>query len=201
MNENIAQSLLLLYSHLPLNGKPVSNQYTILSGIVAYIYPSDIIPLTLTTGTKCLGNHAPGYEPGSTLSDSHAEILSRRCLLRYLLLCAIEITYNPFFMDEISCPLIMTHEKKFQLKENWSFWLYISDSPCGDASVYERITPERSFTGKKSRLIDPHSSPTLAPHSLLREKPGRVDIQDTKRTSSMSCSDKICRWSCLGLQG
>ena len=36
---------------------------------------------------------------------------------------------------------------------------------------------------------------------VLRVKSGRSDIPERQRTTSMSCSDKICRWSTLGLEG
>jgi tRNA-specific adenosine deaminase 1 len=214
--DQVASEILNLYSQLPQNGKPSPKQYTVLSGIVAYV-PSKAayLPICLCTGTKCLGNFAPNFEQGITLSDSHAEILARRCLIRYLLLSAIEILKDPNYslMDD-TCPLQLTEddsregdkdgEKRFCLKPGWSLWLYISDSPCGDASIYQRSSVDRCFTGKKTRELEhplPAQTETLGLSSLLRSKPGRVDIDEARRASSMSCSDKICRWSCLGLQG
>jgi hypothetical protein len=219
MEEIIAGEILNLYSQLPLNGKPSDKQYTVLSGVVAKISPSSIsdvsrnIPICLCTGTKCLSNHDTAFQQGVTLSDSHAEILARRSLIRYLLLSAIEILKSPEYASQDNCPFQLLHQKNnegqqiFSLKSEWSFWLYISDSPCGDASVYQRTSLERSFTGKKSQpcggdgVISSTDSDPFALSSLLRCKPGRIDIQGTQRASSMSCSDKICRWSCLGLQG
>lgn len=198
--EEVGQEILKLYSLLPENGKPDKKQYTILSGIVAYIPLLGHIPICLCTGTKCLSNTDPNFSPGSTLSDSHAEVLARRSLIRYFLLCLIEIMRNSSYEFDDSCPFRIGDCGKFELKPEWTFWMYVSDSPCGEASIYQRSSVERNFTGKKSRIVN-SSIPETASSSLLRCKPGRVDIENSRRSSSMSCSDKICRWSCLGLQG
>ena len=254
VKDEIAQEILNLYSLLPLNGKPLlSNQYTILSGIIAQIKlphlslhstynsnsnsttisPSDsithttttlitnntlnneknylLLPISLTTGTKCLSNTSPGYQQGITLSDSHAEVLARRSLIRYLLLFAIEILKDSSLIQSQTCPLLLIEKNnqiKFQIKENWNWWLYISDNPCGNASIYQRISPQRSFTGKKLRTVERSKDESNEKNEnnessqlLVTIKPGRIDIEECRRSSSMSCSDKICRWSCLGLQG
>jgi tRNA-specific adenosine deaminase 1 len=214
MNETaVAEEILKLYSQLPLNGKPSQKQYTVLSGIVGVISSTShpdhrYLPICLCTGTKCLSNHDSAYQQGVTLSDSHAEILARRSLIRYLILSAIEVLKSPEYASQDNCPLRLHQttdsQQEFVLKPEWSFWLYISDSPCGDASVYQRTSLERCFTGKKSQQCDDGAFSSSDPHalsSLLRCKPGRVDLKGTQRASSMSCSDKICRWSCLGLQG
>jgi hypothetical protein len=72
--------------------------------------------LSMATGLKCLphtllhdenGNRSPNYH--KLVRDSHAEVLARRSLIRYLLL-----------------------EKKRAINE---VWLFTSCVPCGDASI------------------------------------------------------------------
>ena len=123
----------------------------------------------------------------------------------------------------------------FELKEDISLHLYISDSPCGDASIYSLSTqnntqngnnPHLRFTGAKLVMNDANKAaldqagggsllPTCTQKDkdayvarenvqvlgALRTKSGRSNLPHHLRSTSMSCSDKICRWCILGLQG
>ena len=149
------------------------------------------------------------------------------------------------------------NEIGYELNSDILLHLYISDSPCGDASIYD-IAPEynvskgnsndcSNFTGAKvitSSLVGngldeshnltpcgeknngigianpyPNGSSTTnkehAPNNIivsiarektqitsaLRLKSGRSNLPPHLRSASMSCSDKICKWMVLGLQG
>ena len=135
----------------------------------------------------------------------------------------------------------------FHLREGVNLHLFITESPCGDATIYElnnekgsgRKEGELKFTGakaihnktnednnknnnendKNSSISSTASAPTIIqtnsesltllretePNSqalsALRLKSGRADISPGQRSLSHSCSDKIVRWSVLGLQG
>eukprot|EP01134_Creolimax_fragrantissima_P004071 CFRG4071T1 len=160
--------------------------------------------LTFGTGTKCLGrSQIPG--DGSRVLDSHAEIVSMRTFRLYLLR-ELRRVYN----DEHSDLLMRVDNGKFSIAGDTTLHLYISQTPCGDASIYRNDTPnsnsnrEPAFdtqrTGAKCVPGGPQDSLSSGEdyHELgvLRTKPGRGDP-----TASMSCSDKIALWNVVGCQG
>lgn len=202
---------------------------------------------------KCCMEQIKGF----VLHDSHAEILARRGLMRVLWeeiiyhLKDVGLSTNDLHKDRTLLQIIPTNDVdwdsthlEFELKKDIQLHLYISDSPCGDASIYE-ISPKyssninngnndgMSFTGAKivfahnetidnenfficnsSMLNQQAKGNTISTQSetkfarekiqiksALRLKSGRSNIPAHLRSSSMSCSDKICRWVVTGLQG
>ena len=246
--QSVAQAVLQLYEALPARGKPVSSrnhtEYTVLAGVVVSIthilsssdnsqclhgLPQAEInrPLdapifrvvSLGTGTKCL-NRDEVSPCGLNLCDSHAEVIARRAFIRYLYRCALYcLEFN--ITDDLSCPYETHGPTNFlRLRPNWRFHLYVSDSPCGDAAIYDRVSGESRFTGAKLTQRSAEDIETVKEGqqavSIMRTKCGRSDIDDRRRSTSMSCSDKILRWwvrvaeydvyanlyrSILGLQG
>lgn len=200
-NENVGDIISNIvidkYNRLPSNGKPRANEYTVLASIVAQISPNEYVVVSLATGTKCISNKSDEYHAGITIADSHAEVLARKCFCRFVLECVKEILSHQEFEMNSLCPLTSVNGK-FIWKTNLKYYLYISDSPCGECSIYQRCD-ELSFTGKKSFSVAPVDSTNTV--CLLRTKPGRLDIPPNLRSCSMSCSDKIARWGLLGIQG
>ena len=84
---------------------------------------------------------------------------------------------------------------KFKIKEGLKFHLYVTATPCGDASMIETETG-LFWTGAKT--LDGAKSQEIG---LCRTKSGRSDLPPELRSQSMSCSDKIMKWGSLGLQG
>lgn len=228
-----------VYMKLPQNGKPDKpNIFSVLAGFVAVITDpieenesgstvDRVIALSVSTGTKCVSEDMIDDDSGMILHDSHAEVLARRGLIRYLGDNIQRIQAEPSFVNDSDCPLQFraftssssTKSPLFVLKPNWRIYLCISDSPCGDATIYPTQEGTMTFTGAKlvtsSAGVQYSTTATETASAVdnsglcvreqgrqevgqMRLKTGRSDIK--QRSQSKSCSDKLCRWRLLGLQ-
>jgi hypothetical protein len=101
---------------------------------------------------------------------------------------------------------------RFALQADIKLHLFISDSPCGDAAIYELENGDTNFTGAKllgdggGELVCWDTSVFVTREAVqqvgqLRTKSGRSNLPSHLRSTSLSCSDKILKWNILGLQG
>ena len=252
----VADAVLSKYASLPKNGKPQAHEYTSLAG---FALTDDLTPdappvvVALGTGTKCLGADRRCSE-GLALADSHAEILARRALVLYMYdeidrLVAAGRTralenprvsiFRPIQRSEktiVGGAIARDRPQPWcSLRPGVRVHMYVSQSPCGDASVFRAQTSADATNGSTAKPWVNHSSMgqpwvnkraktaanlgagstgakllTGAPGAVTdaefgagaqrlgaaRLKPGRG-----AQTSCMSCSDKMCKWNALGLQG
>jgi len=88
------------------------------------------------------------------LHDSHAEVLARRGLLRVLWQeIAMHDGRNSDIGNEGTRSSLLTkipNSHRYQLRENVQLHLFVSDSPCGDASIYPLDTLSASSGSMKS---------------------------------------------------
>uniref|UniRef100_A0A1B6LNE2 tRNA-specific adenosine deaminase 1 n=1 Tax=Graphocephala atropunctata TaxID=36148 RepID=A0A1B6LNE2_9HEMI len=128
--DEIARECLNHYQGLPKKGKPIPDkEWTLLSSFVMSL-DGKLSVVAMATGTKCLGRS--GMSPrGDLVNDSHAEILARRCLLRYL--------YDQIlkFKQTGNSDIIIGLDEKLQYEVNpkVEFHFYSSHIPCGDAAI------------------------------------------------------------------
>ncbi|XP_018392410.1 PREDICTED: tRNA-specific adenosine deaminase 1 [Cyphomyrmex costatus] len=224
--ENVARLCIEKYNFIKETGKPNAHEWTVLSGIVLKNADGLMSLVALATGTKCLGDSeltkGSQEEKGSRLSDSHAEVLTRRAFMRYLYE-QIDLTLSGSRSEIFS----QNDKNKIELNSNISFHFFSSQTPCGDCSIFPKLeindlSPCKIRCGNKDtnghiitesyykdihrtgakcvkgeKIQDPRL-PGVNYHIVgpLRTKPGRGDP-----TSSLSCSDKIAKWLILGLQG
>ena len=271
--EDIARCALNHYNNkLPgKKGKAKDGQeWTVYSAIVASRpskkdtrdYKSQLWVVSCATGSKCCPARnkctKTNLEGGINLHDSHAEVLARRGLMRVLwteIESQLEMklpSHSNEPKNSVSSNRLLVERSysknngtiTFELKEDISLHLYISDSPCGDASIYSLQSSAQNntqngknhhllFTGAKlvmndanKAALDQAGGGSLLPCctqnkevsnetnttafvarenvqvlGALRTKSGRSNLPNHLRSTSMSCSDKICRWCVLGLQG
>lgn len=181
------------------------NQWTLMAAIVAE-NAGALRVVSLATGTRCF----PGVpeDPDGTLRDSHAEILARRAFQRYALgeLAALGPAgaEQPAALFE-RCDAGAGPGPPFRMKDGVALHLFVSDAPCGDASIYRLRTPkdgnERRYTGAKLAGADAWEHERCQALGRLRLKGARGDLPAHRRSRCMSCSDKVARWAVLGIHG
>lgn len=202
--EQVEASLINQYKLLKIKGD-VDN--SVLAGFV--LFNSDdcsLSVLSLATGTKLMSGDqrqkTSKFGP-ALIHDCHAEILSHRGLQAWI-------------WDNLDKTAIFEcKDDEFSLRPNLSLHFYSSDPPCGDCCVHlinEIIhIPQNKDTNKnesstQSVRVDVQTGAKpfgwdqnkllTSPPNIVRGKPGRGS-----RSQSVSCSDKICIWINVGLQG
>ena len=158
LSEAVATAVLSRFNSLPKTGKPTAGEYTLLAGFAVSDEATPDVPprvVALGTGTKCLPA-ASRCSRGEALSDSHAEVLARRALKHFLYdemervlegnREEVEGTDAPpepivtLSSDDASHNndknQKTTNHAAFALRPGVNLHMYVTQSPCGDASIF-----------------------------------------------------------------
>ncbi|XP_059201270.1 double-stranded RNA-specific editase B2-like [Centropristis striata] len=160
--------------------------------------------VSLATGTKCLDSDNVS-DHGGTLSDCHAEVISRRALVRFLYTQLELLLCKPADCEEQSVFVPNKDGGGFRLRDGIFFHMYVSSSPCGDARLN---CPYETTVACETNQ---HIYPSRRFHCHLRVKvdggegtlpiPANQTWDAGKPPVTMSCTDKLAKWSVVGLQG
>ncbi|XP_033224465.1 tRNA-specific adenosine deaminase 1 isoform X2 [Belonocnema kinseyi] len=229
--DKVAKLCLDKYNSLKKSGKPTDNEWTVLSSIVLKSGVDELSVVALCTGTKCLSGKeltsTKFEERGSRLSDSHAEILTRRAFLRYLysqIASVLKCQHSDIF--------ILNDKGNITIKKGISFHFFSSQTPCGDCSIIPKINTSlldgNYHPSKKIKFLNKRESAEIEVGNEVDDihrtgakcistderqdlhQPGKnyhvLGPLRTKpgrgdRTLSLSCSDKIAKWIVVGIQG
>ena len=168
---------------------------------------NDMKVVSVGSGTQCIGGDKTSPK-GLAVNDSHAEVVARRSLMRFLYQELLEKLNgkSTVFVDSDSVGLA-------EVRKNLKFHLYISTAPCGDGGLFSRDDDLNRAPPSDGTHI-----PTMQnkKQGVLRTKieggEGTIPVGESRqqtwdgilhgaRILTMSCSDKILRWNVLGLQG
>ncbi|WBW73403.1 tRNA specific adenosine-37 deaminase Tad1 [Schizosaccharomyces osmophilus] len=187
--DTIAQCVLEAYKRLPAHGKPIVrangvHEWTTLAGVV--LEDTNERKFTCIDLSIPISKIEP-YQFGSILHDCHAEILALRCFNRVLL------EHCKLYNDEPSRAWLLEkkNEGKLRLRRNLKLHLYVSECPCGDASMELLASSlENSEPWNLASLADQpmRGRSDFGQLSIVRTKPGRAD---SSFSWSKSCSDKL----------
>ncbi|XP_031202436.1 double-stranded RNA-specific editase 1 isoform X3 [Mastomys coucha] len=214
----VSRLVLGKFSDLTDNFSSPHARRKVLSGVVMTTGTDvkDAKVISVSTGTKCINGEYMS-DRGLALNDCHAEIISRRSLLRFLY-AQLELYLNNK-EDQKKSIFQKSERGGFRLKDTVQFHLYISTSPCGDARIFSPHEPVlEGMTPDSHQLTEPADRhPNRKARGQLRTKiesgEGTIPVRSNasiqtwdgvlqgERLLTMSCSDKIARWNVVGIQG
>lgn len=119
------------FKTLPKTGKPLPNEWTVLSTIVKESSRKPVLEVVaLGTGSKCLGRNSMSPR-GDIINDSHAEVICRRAFLRYLYEQLENVMKSK---SEIFCKT----GADIHLQNDVKFHFFTTQVPCGDAAIFPK---------------------------------------------------------------
>lgn len=178
--DNVAKAVIAKYTE----SAPAGNAQGVLAGIVAVCPNGQTEVISIGYGNKFIPSNLQSQNTNG-LKDCHAEILARRAFKLWLINQASQIGDRNSYFER-------TVEGK--LRPLVEFILYVSSAPCGNACI-RRWGKSDKEVYTLDKFIDIHEE--FFAHAKSQ---GQTAIS-YKSDKVLSCSDKILKWSVLGIQG
>lgn len=164
--------------------------------------------VSLGTGNKCISGDKLRVD-GTTVNDSHAEVIARRSLVRFFHY-HLAILLNGK-TDAKSIFVQKERQGKIQLRDGVKVHFYVSTAPCGDAAIFvnesltsceasqtKAVFESRQHGRLRTKVEKGEGTIPLDPQDGILTIDG---IRSGQRLRTASCSDKIAKWNVLGVQG
>lgn len=153
--------------------------------------------VSLGAGSKSIGGAFLTKE-GDSVHDCHAEVLTRRGLVRFMYSQLEEIKNS----KEEKSIFKKDKDEMYALRNNVSFHLFISKPPCGDASVFGQHENHQNRKRRGIARVTPADGEGAIHISWPPENDDTFDkLKAGGRLHKMCCSAKIARWNVIGIQG
>jgi len=160
-----------------LFGTTTYSKRRVMAGIVISRGDGDVSSsgevICVSSGTKCINGEQLSLE-GCVINDSHAEIVTRRCMVVYLYSQLELLTVDDEAEREKSIFQKSADDSELhELKPGIEFHLFITTSPCGDArifSLHENPSPSAAAKDKKTADAAPNALNNVDSDSPLPPK-------------------------------
>ena len=154
--------------------------------------------VSLGAGSKSIGGAFLTKE-GDRVHDCHAEVLARRGLIRFMYSQLEEIKTGKGAMSIFERK---DSDGMYTLRDDVSFHLFISKSPCGDASVFGQHENHQNRKRRGIARVTPADGEGAIHISWPPENDDTFEkLKSGARLHKMCCSAKIARWNVIGVQG
>lgn len=197
LGQTVADAVVAVFDNLKLkSGKPTvrsngTREWTVLAGVVAVV-GNDVVPICVATGVKSLPNKYRAYSAGTMVHDLHAEILCLRL-------------FNSYLLQQVkNCDgkIVERIEGGFRLKLGVLLALYVSEPPCGDASMGYIAGDKRRWSGDVSsdtskvarigdRDVDVLSDLSKVADGDLESKEGAGDVRELSKKAVLGNLPKL----------
>lgn len=115
-----------------VRGEPITIENSVIDTIINIVIFYDII--------RCISGDQLRMD-GSTVNDSHAEVIARRSLIKFF---HYHLTILLSGKTEVKSIFVQKERQgKIQLRDGVKFHLYVSTAPCGDAAIFVNETVSR----------------------------------------------------------